>query len=113
MARSFWFLGSNFHSNMASRAASYLRIPVFQRGFASVVKDLKYFDSHEWINVEGNSATVGITNHAQDYLGDVVYVETLEVGPPVSQGSSFVVVESVNATSDIYCPTFWKVVEVN
>ena len=79
----------------------------------AVVKDLKYLDSHEWINVEGNSATVGITNHAQDYLGDVVYVETLEVRAPVSQDSSFVVVESVNATSDIYCPTFWKVVEVN
>ncbi|KAK9989334.1 hypothetical protein SO802_029573 [Lithocarpus litseifolius] len=68
---------------MASRAASCLRISVFHRRFASVVKDLKYPDSHEWINVEGNSDTVGITGHAQDYLGDVVYVELLEMRAPV------------------------------
>ena len=79
----------------------------------AVVQDLKYLDYHEWIKVEGKSDTVGITDHAQDYLGDVVYVELLEMGAPISQGSCFGVVESVNATSDIYCPIFWKVVEVN
>ncbi|KAK9267699.1 hypothetical protein L1049_010131 [Liquidambar formosana] len=97
----------------ASRAASYLRISVFHRGFSSVVKDLKYADSHEWVKVEGSSATVGITDHAQDHLGDVVYVELPEVGAAVMQGSSFGAVESVKATSDIYSPVSGKVVEVN
>ena len=79
----------------------------------AVVKDLKYLDSHEWVKVEGNSATVGITDHAQDHLGDVVYVELPEVGAPVSHGSSFGAVESVKATSDINSPVSGKVVEVN
>ena len=77
------------------------------------MKDLKYLDSHEWVKVEGNSATVGITDHAQDHLGDVVYVELPEVGTPVSQGSSFGAVESVKATSDINSPISGKVLEVN
>ncbi|XP_041028771.1 glycine cleavage system H protein 2, mitochondrial [Juglans microcarpa x Juglans regia] len=97
----------------ASRAASYLRISVFHRGFSSVLKDLKYADSHEWVKVEGNSATVGITDHAQDHLGDVVYVELPEVGAPVEQGSGFGAVESVKATSDINSPVSGKIVEVN
>uniref|UniRef100_A0A7N2MWB6 Glycine cleavage system H protein n=1 Tax=Quercus lobata TaxID=97700 RepID=A0A7N2MWB6_QUELO len=78
-----------------------------------VLKDLKYLDSHEWVKVEGNSATVGITDHAQDHLGDVVYIELPEVGAPVSQGDSFGVVESVKATNDINSPISGKVVEVN
>nr|POF00510.1 glycine cleavage system h protein 2, mitochondrial [Quercus suber] len=60
---------------------------------ALVVKDLEYLDSREWVKVEGNSATVGIIDHSQDHLGDVVYVELLEVGDPVSHGSSFGAVE--------------------
>ena len=78
-----------------------------------VVKDLKYLDSHEWVKVEGNSATVGMTDHAWDHLGAVVYIELLEVGVPVSQGDSFGVVESVKATNDINSPISGKVVEVN
>ncbi|CAA2964739.1 Hypothetical predicted protein [Olea europaea subsp. europaea] len=97
----------------ATRAASCLRISVFHRGFATVLKDLKYADSHEWVKVEGNSATVGITDHAQDHLGDVVYVELPEVGAAVKQGGSFGAVESVKATSDINSPVSGKVVEVN
>ncbi|XP_059625307.1 glycine cleavage system H protein 2, mitochondrial [Cornus florida] len=97
----------------ASKAASYLRISVFHRGFSSVVKDLKYADSHEWVKVEGNSGIVGITDHAQDHLGDVVYVELPEVGAAVTQGGSFGAVESVKATSDINSPISGKVVEVN
>ncbi|KAK7400732.1 hypothetical protein VNO78_12021 [Psophocarpus tetragonolobus] len=97
----------------ASRAASYLRISVFHRSFSKVVKDLKYADSHEWVKVDGNSATVGITDHAQDHLGDVVYVELPEVGTAVTQGGSFGAVESVKATSDINSPVSGKVVEVN
>ncbi|BFG28429.1 hypothetical protein CerSpe_147030 [Prunus speciosa] len=97
----------------ASKAASYLRIQVTHRGFASVVKDLKYADSHEWVKVDENSATVGITDHAQDHLGDVVYVELPEVGAAVKQGEGFGAVESVKATSDIYSPVSGKVIEVN
>lgn len=97
----------------ASRAASHLRISVFTRAFSSVVKDLKYADSHEWVKLEGNSATVGITDHAQDHLGDVVYVELPEVGKSVAKGDSFGAVESVKATSDVYSPVSGTVVEVN
>ncbi len=77
------------------------------------MKDLKYADSHEWVKVEGNSATVGITDHAQDHLGDVVYVELPEVGAPVTQDSSFGAVKSLKATRDIYSPLSGKVLEVN
>lgn len=97
----------------ASRAASYFRISIFQRGFATVIKDFKYADTHEWVKVDGSSATVGITDHAQDHLGDVVYVELPEVGTAVTQGGSFGAVESVKATSDINSPISGKVVEVN
>ncbi|GLT67398.1 hypothetical protein SLA2020_397120 [Shorea laevis] len=97
----------------ASRAASYLRISVFHRGFSTVLKDLKYSDSHEWVKVDGNSATIGITDHAQDHLGDVVYVELPEVGASVTQGDGFGAVESVKATSDVNSPVSGKVVEVN
>ncbi|AQK60390.1 Glycine cleavage system H protein 2 mitochondrial [Zea mays] len=121
----------------ASRAAAYLRISTFPRAFstgtsslpvpalfpalwlvgsrllATVLKDLKYADTHEWVKVEGDSATVGITDHAQDHLGDVVYVELPEVGVSVSQGKNFGAVESVKATSDINSPVSGEVVEVN
>ncbi|XP_019420315.1 PREDICTED: glycine cleavage system H protein 2, mitochondrial-like isoform X1 [Lupinus angustifolius] len=97
----------------ASRAASYLRISLFNRPFSTILKDLKYADSHEWVKVDGNSATVGITDHAQDHLGDVVYVELPEVGATVTQGEGFGAVESVKATSDINSPVSGKVVEVN
>lgn len=65
------------------------------------------------MKVDGNSATVGITDHAQDHLGDVVYVELPEVGASVKQGEGFASVESVKATSDVYSPVSGKVVEVN
>lgn len=79
----------------------------------AVVKDLRYSDSHEWAKVEGNAATVGITDHAQDHLGDVVYVELPEAGSTVTQGNSFGAVESVKATSDLISPVSGKVTEVN
>lgn len=78
-----------------------------------VLKDLKYCDSHEWVKIDGNKATFGITDHAQDHLGDVVYVELPDVGHSVSQGKSFGAVESVKATSDINSPVSGTVVEVN
>ncbi|KAK4347499.1 hypothetical protein RND71_033838 [Anisodus tanguticus] len=97
----------------ASKAASYFRISTFHRAFATVSKDLKYAESHEWVKVDGSSATIGITDHAQDHLGDVVYVELPEVGASVEQFGSFGAVESVKATSDINSPVSGKVVEVN
>ncbi|KAK9683511.1 hypothetical protein RND81_10G146700 [Saponaria officinalis] len=97
----------------ASRISSRFGISVLPRTFATVIGDLKYTDSHEWVKVEGNSATVGITDHAQDHLGDVVYVELPEEGASVTQGSAFGAVESVKATSDVNSPVSGKVIEVN
>ena len=74
---------------------------------------LKYTENHEWINAEGDSATVGITHHAQDALGDVVFVDLPEAGKTVSVGDSFAVVESVKAASDVYAPVAGEVVEGN
>lgn len=76
-------------------------------------EDLKYTTTHEWVRVEGNLATVGLTFHAQSELGDIVYLELPEVGKEVKAGSEFGVVESVKAASDIYAPVSGKVVAVN
>ncbi len=75
--------------------------------------DLKYASSHEWVRVEGDIATVGITDHAQDALGDVVYVELPEVGDHLDAGDEAGVVESVKAASDIYSPISGEVIEIN
>ena len=74
---------------------------------------LKYTEDHEWIRVEGDIATVGITHHAQDALGDVVFVDLPEVGKTYAAGDVAGVVESVKAASDIYMPVAGEVVEVN
>ncbi len=76
-------------------------------------KDLKYTKEHEWIKIEGDTAVVGITDHAQDSLGDVVYVELPEEGSDVTKDEAFGVVESVKAVSDLYAPLSGKVMEVN
>ena len=75
--------------------------------------DLKYSKEHEWVKVSGNSATVGITHHAQDKLGDVVFVELPDTGKELKQMAEFGVVESVKTVSTLYCPISGKVVEVN
>ncbi len=75
--------------------------------------DLKYATSHEWIRVEGNVATVGITDYAQNALGDVVYIELPEIGSDLSAADEAGVVESVKAASDIYFPISGEVVEIN
>ena len=73
-----------------------------------------YFtDEHEWLSVDGDVATVGITNHAQEQLGDLVFVELPDVGTELEQGDDGVVVESVKAASDVYAPASGTVVEVN
>lgn len=76
--------------------------------------DLKFLKSHEWARVEDNGRiTVGISDHAQGLLGDLVYVELPNVGDSVEQGAATAVVESVKAASDVYSPVSGKVVEVN
>jgi glycine cleavage system H protein len=75
--------------------------------------DLKYVKTHEWVRLEGDTATIGITDFAQSELGDVVYVEVPEVGRMLNAGDSFGSVESVKTVSDIYAPVAGEVVEVN
>ena len=81
---------------------------------SNIPSELKYATSHEWVRNEGNGiVTVGITEHAQDLLGDMVFVELPEVGDSVSTGDDVAVAESVKAASDIYAPVTGEVVEVN
>jgi glycine cleavage system H protein len=75
--------------------------------------DLKYTKEHEWIRVEGDRGWVGITHHAQDALGDVVFVELPKVGRRLRQMETFGVVESVKAVSDLFAPASGEVAEVN
>jgi len=75
--------------------------------------DLQYTKSHEWVRTEGDTATIGITDHAQDELGDVVFVELPDEGTTLDAGESFGTVESVKAVSDLYTPIGGEVVEVN
>jgi len=74
---------------------------------------LYFTKEHEWIRLEGDTATVGISNHAQEALGDIVFAEVPEVGRRVSKGEEAAVVESVKAASDVYAPVSGEVVEGN
>ncbi len=76
-------------------------------------KDFKYTKEHEWIKVDGNSGTVGITDHAQQALGDIVFVELPKPGATVTAGKTFGTVESVKAVSDLYAPASGAVTDVN
>ena len=81
---------------------------------SEIRNELKYLSSHEWARLEEDGTiTIGISDHAQDALGDVVYVETPEVGTTLAAGDEAGVVESVKAASDIYAPVSGEVVEVN
>ena len=79
----------------------------------SVPEELQYTKTHEWVRLEDDIATVGITDHAQDELGDVVFIELPEKGASFGSGVSFGTVESVKAVSDLYAPVGGEVVEVN
>jgi glycine cleavage system H protein len=79
----------------------------------SAMSDIRYTKEHEWVRVEGATATTGISNHAQEQLGDVVFVELPEVGSTLTQGGAMAVVESVKAASDVYAPISGEVVQVN
>lgn len=76
-------------------------------------EDLRYTKEHEWVRVEGDIGTVGITHHAQHELGDIVYVDLPKVGARLEQGKSLGSVESVKAVSDIYSPVSGEVIEMN
>ena len=77
------------------------------------MSEIRYTKDHEWVRLEGEIATVGISNHAQEALGDVVFIELPDLGRVVDEGESCAVVESVKAASDIYAPLAGTVVEVN
>ena len=77
------------------------------------MSDLKFSKDHEWLRVAGDTATIGISDYAQEQLGDVVYVELPEIGQKFSAGAQAAVVESVKAASEIYAPASGEVVEVN
>ena len=77
------------------------------------MSDIRYTKEHEWVRVDGQVATVGISDHAQQQLGDVVFVELPEVGREVAQNAAMAVVESVKAASDVYAPISGRVVEAN
>lgn len=78
-----------------------------------IKENLRYAESHEWVSLEGEIATVGITDYAQHALGDIVYVDMPEVGDKVTAGEEFGAVESVKAASDLYSPVSGEVVEIN
>ena len=75
--------------------------------------DYKYTKEHEWIKADGKSATIGITHHAQESLGDIVFVDLPKVGSEITAGNAFGSVESVKAVSDLYAPVSGTVTEVN
>ncbi|MBW4827050.1 MAG: glycine cleavage system protein GcvH [Clostridiaceae bacterium] len=78
-----------------------------------VLEDLLYTKDHEWIKVEGNKAYIGVTDYAQDSLGDIVYVELPDIDDEFEMEDSFAVVESVKAAADIYIPVDGRVLEIN
>ena len=80
---------------------------------SQVPSDLKYAKSHEWVRVSGDTATVGISDHAQHELTDIVFVELPDVGRKVKAGEACAVVESVKTASDIYSPASGEIIEVN
>jgi len=90
-----------------------LKIQGFDNMSDDVRDDLKYTESHEWLKVEGNKAKVGITDHAQSELTDIVFVEFPEVGKTVKKGEELCVVESVKSVSEIYAPVSGKIVDIN
>lgn len=80
---------------------------------SKILDDIRYADSHEWVRLEGDIATVGITDYAQHAMGDIVYVDMPEVGDEVTKGEEFGAVESVKAASDLISPVSGEVIEIN
>ena len=80
---------------------------------SDVPTDLSYASSHEWVNMEGDTATIGISDHAQEELTELVFIELPEVGSQLTAGDPCAVVESVKTASDIYAPVSGQVIEIN
>ena len=80
---------------------------------SKIIENLRYTDSHEWVSLDGEVATVGITDYAQHALGNIVYVDLPEVGSEVNAGEEFGAVESVKAASDLISPVSGEVIEIN
>jgi len=78
-----------------------------------ILKELKYAKSHEWVRVKGNKAYIGISDYAQEHLGEVVFVDLPDLDTEVEAGSQFVVLESVKAVSDVFSPVSGKVIKIN
>lgn len=78
-----------------------------------IPEDLAYSESHEWIRIEGNIATIGITDYAQSELGDIVFVEMPDVGQAVAQGGNFGTIEAVKTVEDLVAPASGEVAEIN
>ncbi|XP_076901392.1 glycine cleavage system H protein, mitochondrial-like [Bidens hawaiensis] len=103
-------------ANALRLSTSTITTPHFSplaRCFSSVLDGLKYASSHEWVKHEGSVATIGITDHAQDHLGEVVFVDLPDTGGSVTKATGFGAVESVKATSDVNSPISGEIVEVN
>jgi len=79
----------------------------------TIPADLKYTKDHEWVRIDGDTAIFGITDHAQEALGDIVFVELPEIGRTIEPGEAYAVVESVKAVSDVYAPVGGEVIEAN
>ncbi|MDQ7011926.1 MAG: glycine cleavage system protein GcvH [Mariprofundaceae bacterium] len=79
----------------------------------TIPADLKYTKDHEWVRIDGDTAIFGITDHAQEALGDIVFVELPDIGRNVAAGEAYAVVESVKAVSDVYAPVSGEITEVN
>jgi glycine cleavage system H protein len=77
------------------------------------MSEIRYSQEHEWVKLDGDTATIGITHYAQEQLGDVVFVELPEIGKKVEKGKELAVVESVKAASEVYAPVSGEVIEVN
>jgi len=99
--------------NSALLGEAFCATPFGLRLMTKVPSELKYAKTHEWVRVDGNVATVGITDHAQHELTDVVFVELPAKGRDLKAGDACAVVESVKTASDVYAPVSGKVVEVN
>jgi len=80
---------------------------------SNVPSELRFLSSHEWVAVNGDIATVGISEHAQELLGDIVFVDVPDVDDEVSAGDEVVVIESVKAASDVYAPVSGTIIEIN
>ncbi|KAG6525954.1 glycine cleavage system H protein, mitochondrial-like [Zingiber officinale] len=113
MALKLWASSAANALKLSSRAAAPFPASSISRCFSSVIDGFRYSDSHEWVKHQGDVATIGITDHAQGHLGEVVFVELPESGTSVTKGSGFGAVESVKATSDVNSPVSGEVIEVN